>query len=100
MTTSKHYQMDRQERERVIRDVIGYGKVIKVVFFNGPRGEEMHEVTDTGIINIYNVTKGRLITKKIGRPAQIRRYFEEGKAPKELIKKAIDNTVKNGYNNI
>ena len=98
MTTSRHYQTDRQERERVIKEVIGYGKVVKVVFFEGKQGEEMHEITSTGIINIYNVKKGRLITKKIARPGQIRRYYEEGKAPKFLIEKAIDNTVKNGYN--
>ena len=98
MTTSRHYQTDRQERERVIKEVIGYGKVVKVVFFDGEQGEEMHEITSTGIINIYNVKKGRLITKKIARPGQIRRYYKEGKAPRFLIEKAIDNTVKNHYN--
>ena len=98
MTTSRHYQTDRQERERVIKEVIGYGKVVKVVFFNGKQGEEMHEITSTGIINIYNVKKGRLITKKIARPGQIKRYYKEGKAPRFLIEKAIDNTVKNKYN--
>ena len=98
MTTSRHYQTDRQEREKVIKEVIGYGKVVKVVFFDGKQGEEMHEITSTGIINIYNVKKGRLITKKIARPGQIRRYYKEGKAPRFLIEKAIDNTVKNRYN--
>lgn len=94
MTMSKHYQTDRQERERVIREVIGYGKVIKVVFLEGPQGREKHEITSTGIINIYNVKKDRLITKKIARPGQIRRYYEEGKAPENLVKLAYEHTIK------
>ena len=98
MTTSRHYQTDRQERERVIKEVIGYGKVVKVVFFDGKQGEEMHEITSTGIINIYNVKKGRLITKKIARPGQIRRYWTDGNAPQELVNLAYEHTKKN-YNN-
>ena len=98
MTTSRHYQTDRQRREQIIKEVIGYGKVVKVVFMDGPQGKEKHEITNTGIINIYNMTKNRLITKKIARPGQIRRYYKEGEnVPKELIEKAIYHTKK-GYN--
>jgi len=99
MTTSKHYTEDRQERERQI-EAIGQGNVVDrfVVDRGHKNGPEIHELTDTGIIVIYNQRTGKLITKLIARPGQIRRYYTDGKAPKNLIQKAIDNTVKNCYN--
>ena len=100
MTISRHYTNDRRERERVIKEIIGYGIVIKAVTFEGEQGEELHEITSTGIINIYNVKKGRLITKKIARVGQLRKYYKNEKIPQELFEKALDNTVKNHYNNL
>ena len=97
--TSKHYSNDRQNRERII-NTIGIGKVVDsfIVDRNHPNGAERHEITDTGIIVIYNNRTNKMITKLIARPGQIRRYYKDGKAPKNLIDKAIDNTVKNHYN--
>lgn len=97
--TSKHYTNDRQNREQVI-NTIGIGKVVArfVVDRGHKKGAERHEITDTGIIVIYNNKTNKMITKLIARPGQIRRYYKEGKAPKNLIEKAIDNTVKNHYN--
>lgn len=97
--TSKHYTKDRQKREDVIK-LIGLGKVVDTFeidrgHYNGP---EIHEITTTGIINIYNKRTQKLITKLIARPGQIKRYYTAGKAPKNIIQKAIDNTVKNNYN--
>ena len=100
MTISKHYTNDRRERERIIKEVIGYGVVVKAVMFNGERGEELHEITSTGIINIYNVKKGKLITKKIERIGQLKRYYKDEKIPQELFEKALDNTVRNHYNRV
>ena len=37
---------------------------------------------------IENEKTKRMITKLIARPGQITRYYEQGKAPKELIKLA------------
>ena len=97
--TSKHYEIDRQAREAII-EKIGYGKVVaEFIIDRGHRnGPEIHKISDTGIIKIYNKRSGKLITKLIARPGQIRRYYEVGKAPKNLIQKAIDNTVKHDYN--
>ena len=97
--TSKHYMNDRQKREEVI-NMIGQGTpVATFIIDRGHRnGAELHEITDTGIINIYNQKTHKLITKLIARPGQIRRYYKEENAPKKLIEKAIDNTVKNHYN--
>ena len=97
--TSKHYTNDRQRREQIINQ-IGIGKVVAsfIVDRGHVNGAERHEITNTGIIVIYNNRTNKMITKLIARPGQIRRYYKEGKAPKDLIKKAIDNTVKNHYN--
>lgn len=98
---SKHYTMDRKAREQVIRS-IGEGNIVATftVDRNHPNGAELHKITDTGIIIICNKRTNKMITKLIARPGQIRRYYKNGKAPKNLIEKAIDNTVKNHYNYI
>lgn len=97
--TSKHYREDRQRREQII-NIIGMGEVVdRFVVDRGHRnGAEIHEIRSTGIIVIYNERTGKMITKLIARVGQIKRYYEAGKAPKNLIEKAIDNTVKNHYN--
>jgi len=96
--TSVHFTRDRQDRENLIKE-IGSGKVVKrVVIDRGHRnGPEIHEVTDNAIVNIYNQRTGKLITKLIARPNQIKRYYEEGKTPKEILNKAYDH-MKKGYN--
>ena len=96
--TSVHFTRDRQDRENLIKE-IGSGKVVKrVVVDRGHRnGPEIHEVTDNAIVNIYNQRTGKLITKLIARPNQIKRYYEEGKAPREILNKAYDH-MKKGYN--
>ena len=99
--TSRHYTTDRQAREAIIA-LIGEGEMVdRFVVDRGHRnGPEIHELTTTGIINIYNQRTGKLITKLIARPGQIRRYYPNGKAPRNLIEKAVDNTVRNCYNMI
>ena len=79
---------------------IGLGNPVnRFIVDRGHRnGPEIHELTDTGIINVYNEWSGKLVTRLIARPGQIRRYYPNGKAPENLIQKAIDNTVKNCYN--
>lgn len=75
---SKHYLLDRKDRENVIRE-IGEGKIIKTVVVDRQHrnGPEIHEISDTGIVTIYNQRTKVLITKLIARPGQIKRYFKE-----------------------
>lgn len=86
--TSSHYSFERQERENLI-EKIGYGNIIKSVIvdrghINGP---EIHNISDTGIITIYNQRTHKLITKLIARPGQIERYYTNGeRIPQNLIK--------------
>lgn len=97
--TSRHYTEDRQRREEII-NTIGIGVVVdRFVVDKGHRnGPERHEITSTGIIVIYNNRTNKMVTKLIARPGQIRRYYENGIAPRQLIERAIENT-RHGYNN-
>lgn len=87
--TSKHWTQDREERAALIAK-IGVGKIVKVsvVDKGHPNGPEIHTISDTGIITVYNQRTHKMITQLIARPGQIRRYYGEGEAPKELLRLA------------
>jgi len=89
---SKHYNNSRELRETIIR-AIGYGNIVKsVVVDNGhPNGPEIHQLSDTGIITIYNQRTLKMITKLIARPGQVRRYYKQGESiPKKIIELALE----------
>lgn len=97
---SGHYSNEREERERIIRDEIGYGKPIRRVLWdrghiNGP---EIHEVSDTGIITIYNQRTGIVVTRLIARPGQIRRYYTNGSVPPQQVLDLAREHQKSFYN--
>lgn len=96
---SLHYSLERTTRDDLIKNVIGYGKVIKRVNVESghPKGPEVHEISDTGIITIYNAWTGKLVTRLIARPGQLERYYKN--IPEDLLKKSIYNCRK-GYNRV
>lgn len=83
---TRHYEFERQSREALIKQ-IGIGKIVKsVVIDRGHKnGPEVHAISETGIVMIFNKRSKQLITKLIARPAQIKRYYEEEKAPTWLL---------------
>lgn len=95
---SKHYTKDRQAREAIIAQ-IGTGTVIKeVVVDRGHRnGPEVHKITDTALILVYNQRTGILVTKLIARPAQILRYYKEDEPKPEKVIKLARVHAKNKY---
>lgn len=96
---SRHYSTDRQSREAIITQ-IGVGTVIKtVVIDRGHRnGPEIHKITSTALIFIYNQRSGKLVTKLIARPAQILRYYKEDEPkPTKIVELARVHT-RMGYN--
>lgn len=99
--TSAHYTNERGDREYIVKS-IGYGNIIdKFEVDKGHRnGPEIHEISDTGIITIYNKRTHKMITRLIARPGQIFRYYaKEGrKAPKDVMKLA-EKHAKLGYFN-
>ena len=102
MEVSKHYKSDRKERDRIIREEIGgYGKPIarfEDVDRGHANGPEIHVVTSTGIIIVYNQKTKMMCTTKIARPAQIYDLFnrENRIPPREVIQLAREHQAK-GY---
>lgn len=77
---TNHYKRQRYKRERFIHKYLnGDGNVIDsfIVDKGHKNGLERHCVTDTGLIIIYNVDSGKLVTKLIARVAQIKRYYKD-----------------------
>lgn len=77
---SKHYKNKRYDREKLIEKYIhNDGNIIDgfIVDKGHKNGAEIHSITDNGIIIIHNYNTGKLVTKLIGRPKQIMRYYEK-----------------------
>ena len=86
---SNHYKKKRYKREKLInRHLNGDGKVIdSFIVDNGHKnGLERHDITENGIILIYNNETGKLVTKLIARVGQIKRYYQDaGRQPPHHI---------------
>lgn len=77
---TNHYKNKRHKRERIINKYLnGDGKVVdSFIIDNGHiNGLERHDITDTGLIIIYNLRSQKLVTKLIARPQQIKRYYND-----------------------
>lgn len=98
-----HYKNDKNcdVRREIIKKYIGYGnEVFRAEVDRGHKnGSEIHVVTDSGIIEIYNTRTKKHITDLIARPNQIKRVYNAKNefAPKWLLDIAKDNMDK-GYN--
>ena len=81
--TSKHWTEDRKNRADLI-EKIGKGDVIKEVEIDRghKNGPEIHKVSTTGIVTIFNKKTNKMITQLIARPNQLKRYFE--RVPQDL----------------
>ena len=97
---SKHWRKDRQTRSRIIAQ-IGLGQVVKevVVDCGHKNGPEVHKITTTGLVVIYNQRTGIMVTVLIARPNQIKRYYAENEAPQKIINLAFEH-MRAGYNKI
>lgn len=88
--TSRHQEKDRKNRKELI-ETIGHGNTIKTVVVDRhhKNGPEIHELSDTGIITIFNLRTKKMITQLIARPGQIKRYFADNEIiPNELLELA------------
>ena len=95
---SKHWTQERTGRNALI-NLVGEGRVFaRFEVDRGHRnGPEVHTITANAIIIITNKATGKLITKLVARPEQIKRYYKNGQAPQSLIWAARKNLEK-GYN--
>lgn len=73
-----HYKNKRYNREKFINDYIGDGYIVDgfIVDKGHPNGIEVHSITENAIIIIHNYRTGKLVTKLLARPQQIKRYYE------------------------
>ena len=98
-----HYKNDKNiaVRQMVIEKYIGFGRdIFSAEIDRGHKnGTEIHVVTDTAIIKIYNTRTRKHVTDLIARPNQIRRvYNSKGqKAPRWLLDIAYENQNR-GFN--
>lgn len=92
-----HYAYDKNTsvRREIIEKYIGWGEDIfsAEVDRGHKNGTEIHVVTDSGIIRVYNTRTKKYITDLIARPGQIKRVYEAKgqRAPKWLIDIAYEN---------
>ncbi len=91
---TNHYKYKRYKREKFIdKHLNGDGNVIDsfVVDRGHKDGLERHDITDTGLIIVYNLNSGKLVTKLIARPQQINRYYQDvnREPPRWLINLAL-----------
>ena len=91
---SKHYKSKRYKREKFIDEHLGGdGKVIDsfIVDKGHPMGAERHDITENGIIVIYNAQSNKLVSKLIARRNQIKRYYyNSGREPPSWLLELCD----------
>lgn len=96
-----HYNNDKEVRRNTIEKYIGYGNdIFSAELDRGHKnGSEIHVVTDTAIIKIYNARTKKHVTDLIARPGQIKRvYNAKGQyAPRWLLEIAFENQNR-GFN--
>ena len=103
---SRHYQCKRSRLEKFIDEHFGDGYIVDefIIDRNHPQGVERHCLTNNGVIIIYNLQSGKLITKLLARPQQLKRYYERsGKAPpleyEQMLRLAREHNIA-GYNEL
>ena len=100
--TSKHYNKKRYKRQRLInRYINGDGHVIDSFEIDKghKNGKEIHSITDTGLIIISNKETGKIVTKLIARPNQIKRYYKNSnKNPPQCVMVLAEWHMSLGYN--
>ena len=103
---TKHFAQDRQVRDNLIKNVIGdTNNVLCVnVLDRGHRnGAERFELTDKGILKVYNVNTNRHITDLVARVPQIKARMGAAftALPSEVQRKVLEVARENerlGYN--
>lgn len=91
---TKHYKYRRYKRDKFINEHLDDGDGYMVDGFivdkGHRRGAEVHSLTSNGVIIIHNLTSGKLVTKLLARPQQIKRYYQNtGRNPPPEYKKIL-----------
>lgn len=100
---SKHYQSKRYEREKFINEHFKDDYIVDefIIDRGHPKGAERHCITNNGIIVIYNLRSGKLVTKLIARVGQIKRYYYNyGREPPSYLIELARKHESLGYNKL
>ena len=105
---TRHFVEERMSRESLITDVIGDTNnviCVNIIDRGHKNGAERFELTDKGIIKVYNVNTNRHITDLIARPTQIYNRMEDAflSLPMDVRNKIINIAKQHqrlGYNNM
>ena len=91
---SEHMTKDRVDRYVFIATKIGFGEVVHTAKTKTTKGEGKVEITSTGVIIVrgYN---NIVITMYVATVAQIKMYYKNGVAPRDVILAAKRNEKKN-----
>lgn len=93
---SGHFHRDRHERIMRIAQTVGFGHIVRQCLVDtGHRaGCEVHVLTSTGIVLVFNAHSRKLITVLVARPGQVARYYEPfgEDVPDWLMNRAYENT--------
>jgi hypothetical protein len=104
LVNTNHNSYQRVDRNhKIIERLGGYGNPLCsfIIDKGHPNGNEIHTITDNGIIIIQNENTKKFVTSLIARPGQIKRYFPNNVFPANIL--SVINEAKqhqrNGYNN-
>lgn len=93
---SGHFHRDRHERIMRIAQTVGFGHIVRQCLVDtGHRaGCEVHVLTSTGIVLVFNAHSCKLVTVLVARPGQVARYYEPfgEDVPDWLMARAYENT--------
>lgn len=82
---TNHYKNERCKREKFIKEFLGGdGEIIDsfIVDKSHKHGKERHDISDKGIIIIYNTETNKLVTKLIAREWQLKKLYNNvGREP-------------------
>ena len=99
-STSKHWMNDRKERDQIIKKIGFTREVKRVTIDKGHKhGAEIHVITDTALVYIFNAVTGKRVTVLIARPGQLKKYWGQEYVPDKLYKTAKEHQ-RMGYNQI
>ena len=97
---SQHWITEREKRDQLVKR-IGWNYEVKrlIIDKNHRNGKEVHVITDTGLVYIFNQRTGKRITVLIARPGQLKRYWGDKPVPEKLMNIARKH-VEKGYNRV
>lgn len=93
---SGHLHYARHGRTTRIAETVGFGHGVRqcLVDTGHSAGCEVHVLTSTGIVLVFNARSGKLVTVLVARPGQVARYYEPfgEDVPDWLMNRAYENT--------